>query len=115
MIDRLHGKITEIAKSRKTGASCGSANQVPGREKAVTDKERRKDEVPITDVLHSELNEEQRAALDELEKYGWELRFVRHDPEQAPVTVIFDAEHDKFAVLEADGSLNEKAFINIRH
>lgn len=81
----------------------------------MTDKERRKREVPIAEVLHTELNEEQRAALDELGKYGWELRFVRHDPEQAPVTVIFDAEHEKFAVLEADGSLNEKAFINIRH
>ena len=92
-----------------------TCNRATGRERAVTDKERRKGEAPIADVLHSELNEEQRAALDELEKYGWELRFVRHDPEQAPVTVIFDAEHEKFAVLEADGSLNEKAFINIRH
>lgn len=69
----------------------------------------------MADVLHSELNAEQRAALEELEKFGWELRFVRHDPELKPVTVIFDGEHKKFAVLEADGSLNEKAFIDIRH
>lgn len=30
----------------------------------------------------------------------WELRFVRHDPEQRPVPVIFDSEHAMFAVLD---------------
>lgn len=81
----------------------------------MTEDERRKTQKLIADVLKAELNEQQRTALGELEKYGWELRFVRHDPEQAPVTVIFESEHQKFAVLEEDGSLNEKAFINIRH
>jgi hypothetical protein len=80
----------------------------------VTDVDRRKAQRPLPDVLKSELNPDQRDTLGELEKFGWELRFVRHDPEQRPVPVIFDAEHEKFAVLDQDGSLDEQAFIDIR-
>lgn len=80
----------------------------------MTDEERRKARKPLPDVLKSELNRDQRDALGELEKFGWELRFVRHDPEQRPVPVIFDAGHAKFAVLDEAGSLDEKAFIDIR-
>jgi hypothetical protein len=65
-------------------------------------------------VLKAELNPEQKETLGELEKFGWELRFVRHDPEQRPVPVIFDADREKFAVLDQDGKLDESAFINIR-
>ena len=78
------------------------------------ESERRKERKPMPEALKSELNEEQRETLGELEKFGWELRFVRHDPEQRPVPVIFDAEHDKFAVLDEDGKLDDEAFINIR-
>lgn len=81
----------------------------------MTDEERRKERKPLLDILKSELNTDQRETLDELEKFGWELRFVRHDPEQRPVPVIFDANKSKFAVLDQDGSLDENAFINIRH
>jgi hypothetical protein len=81
----------------------------------VTDEERRKARKPLLDILKSELNTDQRETLDELEKFGWELRFVRHDPEQRPVPVIFDANKSKFAVLDQDGSLDEDAFVNIRH
>ena len=77
-------------------------------------EERRRNQKPLSEVLKAELNPEQRETLGELEKFGWELRFVRHDPEQRPVPVIFDAERDKFAVLDQDGELDEKAFVNIR-
>ena len=80
----------------------------------MTESERRKERKPMPEALKSELNSEQRETLGELEKFGWELRFVRHDPEQRPVPVIFDAEHDKFAVLDEDGKLDDQAFINIR-
>lgn len=68
----------------------------------------------MPEALKAELNSEQRETLGELEKFGWELRFVRHDPEQRPVPVIFDAEKDKFAVLDQEGNLDEGTFINIR-
>ena len=77
-------------------------------------EERRRDQPQMPSVLKAELNPEQKETLGELEKFGWELRFVRHDPEQRPVPVIFDAEREKFAVLDLDGELDEKAFINIR-
>lgn len=80
----------------------------------MTESERRKERQPMPDALKSELNPDQRETLGELEKFGWELRFVRHDPEQRPVPVIFDAEHEKFAVLDEEGKLDEGAFINIR-
>ncbi len=80
----------------------------------MTENERRKERRPMPDALKSELNSAQRETLGELEKFGWELRFVRHDPEQRPVPVIFDAENDKFAVLDEEGKLDEGAFVNIR-
>jgi len=81
---------------------------------AVVEEERRKARKPLPEILKSELNQDQRDTLDDLEKFGWELRFVRHDPQQRPVPVIFDSEHAKFAVLEPDGSLNAEAFVKIR-
>lgn len=81
----------------------------------MTEEERRKARKPLLEILKSELNPDQRETLGELEKFGWELRFVRHDPEQRPVPVIFDSEHAKFAVLDQDGSLDEEAFIDIRN
>jgi hypothetical protein len=80
----------------------------------VTQKDRRSHPPEVPEVLKAELNPEQRETLGELEKFGWELRFVRHDPEQRPVPVIFDAEREKFAVLDSEGHLDESAFINIR-
>ena len=76
--------------------------------------DRRRDSQPLPEILKAELNPDQRETLGELEKFGWELRFVRHDPEQRPIPVIFDAEREKFAVLDQDGELDESAFINIR-
>jgi phosphoglycolate phosphatase-like HAD superfamily hydrolase len=80
----------------------------------VSKEERRKEEARIPEALKAELNPDQKETLGELEKFGWELRFVRHDPEQRPVPVIFDAEREKFAVLDPEGNLDENAFINIR-
>lgn len=81
----------------------------------MTEEERRTPKTPLLDILKAELNPDQRETLGELEKYGWELRFVRHDPEQRPVPVIFDSAKAKFAVLDQDGSLDEDAFIDIRN
>lgn len=80
----------------------------------MSDSERRKEDMPMPSVLKRELNADQAETLDELEKFGWELRFVRHDPDQRPIPVIFDGQREKFAVLDQDGNLDENAFINIR-
>ncbi len=81
----------------------------------MTEQDRRNERKALPDILKEELNAEQRDTLGELEKYGWELRFVRHDPDQRPVPVIFDSAKSKFAVLDQDGTLDEEAFIDIRN
>lgn len=64
--------------------------------------------------LLRELNEAQRLTLTSLEKFGWELKFIRHPLFLPAVPVVFDPDHRKFAVLEDDGSLNEDAALKLR-
>jgi hypothetical protein len=65
--------------------------------------------------LRRELNESQLATLASLEHFGWELKFIRHKLFQDPIAVVFDGGREKFAVLEADGNLNEHPGFDIRH
>jgi hypothetical protein len=81
----------------------------------VVDKERRKgDESQIVNALKRELNDEQRIALADLERFGWELKFIRRPMFQESVPVVFDPDRTHYAVLEKDGSLNEKPGFDIR-
>jgi hypothetical protein len=82
---------------------------------APTEIERRKAERELSNVLKRDLNEAQLMTLQSLEHFGWELKFVRRKPFQAPVAVVFDGDRKKFAVLEADGTLNEEPGFEIRH
>ena len=43
---------------------------------------------PSSPVLKRELNTEQRLTLAELEKFGWELKFIRRPLFQQPVPVV---------------------------
>ncbi len=81
----------------------------------MTAMERRKGLHELSSVLKRELNEAQRTTLLGLEQFGWELKFVRRKPFQPPVAVVFDGDRKNFAVLEADGSLNESPGFDIRH
>lgn len=64
--------------------------------------------------LKRELNEDQIMTLRGLEQFGWELKFIRRPPFQAKVAVVFDGDRKSFAIIEADGSLNEKNELVIR-
>lgn len=79
------------------------------------EQERRKQEKELSIVLKRQLNEDQRMTLSSLESFGWELKFIRRSPSGPPVAVIFDGDRKKFAVLEANGSLNENPNFDIRH
>ena len=79
------------------------------------DRERRKEDSVERAKLRAELNEDQRIALSDLERFGWELKFIRHPLFQDPVAVVFDAERGVYAVIERDGSLNERATVALRH
>ena len=65
-------------------------------------------------MLARQLNEEQRHALRQLERFGWELKFVRQKLFQEPVAIIFDHDRQHFAEIDANGGLNEKPEFRIR-
>ena len=80
----------------------------------ITDIERRKALRELSSVLKRDLNDAQLSTLQGLEQFGWELKFVRRKPFQPPIAVVFDGDRKNYAVLEADGSLNENPGFEIR-
>ncbi|HET6603036.1 MAG TPA: hypothetical protein VFG21_02315 [Xanthomonadaceae bacterium] len=80
----------------------------------VLDKDRRNDDHEARRLLKRELNDSQLATLNQLEQFGWELRFIRRPMFQPSIAVVFDSSRSKFAVLEHDGTLNESPPLVIR-
>jgi hypothetical protein len=58
----------------------------------------------FTCVLKRRLNARQQATLQQLERFGWMLHFVRDDPAH-PVATLLDPEDSAPALLLPDGSL----------
>lgn len=78
------------------------------------DRERRKTEHELISALKRDLTDDQRDTLTQLERFGWTLKFVRHPPFQEPTAVILNPDTHGFAVIEADGTLNEQAALLFR-
>ena len=78
------------------------------------DNEQRKGMKPVPENLDDLLNEAQLRTLRGIEHFGWELYFVRRPLFQDAVPVLINREGNKTIVLETNGSINEKAEINIR-
>lgn len=76
--------------------------------------DRRKVEGRPAQALKRELNEDQILALADLEKFGWELKFIRRPMFKEPVPVVFDSSRQHYAVLNFDGSLDENPGFDIR-
>lgn len=64
--------------------------------------------------LRADLNDAQLETLNELERFGWQLKFVRRPMFQPSIPVVFDGDRKHYAVLEPDGTLNEHPAFNIR-
>lgn len=79
------------------------------------ERERRKDDPGARAKLRAELNEDQRIALSDLERFGWELKFIRHPMFQDIVPVVFDPDRQHFALMRGDGTLDENPGFEIRH
>lgn len=60
------------------------------------------------------LTPSQRGALASLGHLGWHLSFVRHPLFQAPEVVIHDETGVRVALLEADGTVNERHPLRLR-
>ena len=79
------------------------------------DEKRHNKEKELSIVLKRQLNEEQRYMLADLERFGWELKFIRRTPHGEAIAVVFDPDRKRFGVLEPDGTLNENPGFDIRH
>lgn len=80
----------------------------------MTDRERRQYKVVPGAALRAQLNEDQLLTLRDLERFGWELKFIRRPPFQEPVPVVFDADRKSFSILKRDGTLEDNPDIKIR-
>jgi len=79
-----------------------------------TATDRRTSAKQLLRVLKRDLNEAQLETLRDLEKFGWELKFVRRKPFEPSVAVVADGDRKSTAVLEPDGSINENHGLIIR-
>ena len=57
--------------------------------------------------LKRHLNEAQLSMYNTLERFGWDLKFVRQMPGKASLVVLYDPDTRKYAILDADGVLEE--------
>jgi hypothetical protein len=80
----------------------------------MVDRERRQDKPAVSAALRAQLNDDQLMTLRDLERFGWELKFVRRPPFQDAIPVVFDGDRRTFAVLRADGTLDEQPELVIR-
>lgn len=64
--------------------------------------------------LRAGLTPEQRQAVDTLEHFGWQLRFVRRPLFRDPVPVLFDRNGERYVVLQPDGTLDESQTLTLR-
>ncbi len=77
-------------------------------------RERRQGSAPDSAEVRSRLNAAQQAALPLLERFGWQLRFVRRPLFQEPVPILFSADGARWVTLEPDGSVNETPGFQLR-
>ena len=80
----------------------------------MADSERRRDKRLNGAELRALLNEDQQMTLRELERFGWELKFVRRPVFQEPIPVVFDGDRKTFCILKPDGTLENTPDIKIR-
>jgi hypothetical protein len=78
------------------------------------DRERRQGRYEGAASLRGQLNEDQQMALSELERFGWELRFIRRPLFQDPIPVVADGDRRSYSVLAPDGSVEDVPTINLR-
>ena len=77
-------------------------------------KERRQMAERSPSVLRAQLNDAQRQTLGELERFGWQIQFVRRPLFQDPVPVVVDGDRKQYAVLTPEGDLDEAQALHYR-
>lgn len=77
-------------------------------------KDRRLRADASTYLLRAQLNEAQLLTLAGLERFGWQIQFIRRPLFQDPIPVLFDGDRKCYAVLTPEGALDESPTFNIR-
>lgn len=77
-------------------------------------KDRRRMSNASPSMLRAQLNEAQLMTLRELERFGWEIQFVRRPLFQDPIPVVVDGDRKTYAVLTPEGELDESPGFNLR-
>ena len=80
----------------------------------ISDRERRHQETVDGANMRAQLNQDQQITLRDLERFGWELKFLRRPPFMEAIPVVFDADRKTFAVIKPDGTLDENPGFDIR-
>ena len=83
-----------------------SASRHLGGDVVDQSNDRRGREKVSSAALKRELNEDQLATLNTLERFGWELKFIRREP-GGKLAILFDPDAHKYAVLGLDGEVDE--------
>lgn len=78
-------------------------------------RERRKGLDGVPDSLETYLNQSQLLTLQQIENFGWSLKYVRRPLFMEPVPVLYHREMNTYAVIEMDGSLNKTVDVAVRH
>jgi hypothetical protein len=81
----------------------------------IIDRNRRTDRFVPNATLRAQLNENQLMTLCDLERYGWELRFIRRPLFQEPIPVVIDGDRKSFSVIKPDGSLDDHPNLKLRN
>lgn len=80
-----------------------------------SESERRGRMPPIPSGFEAMLNQDQKNALRNVEKFGWQLAFVRRPMFEQPTFVVTSPDRQNYAILESSGELNREPQIVIRH
>ena len=67
-----------------------------------------------TRAQRSDMNDAQLESLADLKRSGWQLKFVRRPIFEPSIPVVFDADRKTYAIVEADGGLNQHRPFEIR-
>jgi hypothetical protein len=78
------------------------------------DNERRKGIEPVPENFEGLLTEAQLRTLRSIGRFGWQLHFIRRPLFQDTVPVLISSDGIKCAVLEKNGSINERAGLDTR-
>jgi len=77
-------------------------------------EEKRTSNKPIPDNAANYMNTEQLAELHKIERFGWNIKYIRHPLFQDPVIFVTSADGNSIGILEEDGRLNLEYDIETR-